>query len=231
MSLPEQLHKLQRIDLELQRKQQELDEAKNGLSDNKALVAAESRLSSEKEQLADLRTSQKTSEWELEDLQEKARQTNSKLYGGTTKNPKELVNLEKEAAMLKSQISRKEDPLLGLMSQAEETAARVNASAEEFERLKEEWQQRQETLGLRKSEVETVLGRLGETRAGLAKQIDSEVLDLYERIRLTKELAVVKIERGRCQGCHITVPTSQWQKAKAGNIVQCSSCNRILSLE
>ncbi len=231
MSLPEQLHKLQRIDLDLQRKQQELDEAKNRLSDNKALVAAESRLSSEKEQLADLRTSQKTSEWELEDLQEKARQTNSKLYGGTTKNPKELVNLEKEAAMLKSQISRKEDPLLGLMSQAEETAARVNASAEEFERLKEEWQQTQETLGLRKSEVETVLGRLGETRAGLAKQIDSEVLDLYERIRLTKELAVVKIERGRCQGCHITVPTSQWQKAKAGNIVQCSSCNRILSLE
>ncbi|TET57282.1 MAG: hypothetical protein E3J50_01570 [Dehalococcoidia bacterium] len=231
MSLPEQLHKLQRIDLDLQRKQQELDEAKNRLSDNKALVAAESRLSSEKEQLADLRTSQKTSEWELEDLQEKARQTNSKLYGGTTKNPKELVNLEKEAAMLKSQISRKEDPLLGLMSQAEETAARVNASAEEFEQLKEEWQQRQETLGLRKSEVETVLGRLGETRAGLAKQIDSEVLDLYERIRLTKELAVVKIERGRCQGCHITVPTSQWQKAKAGNIVQCSSCNRILSLE
>jgi predicted nucleic acid-binding Zn-ribbon protein len=231
MSLPEQLHKLQRIDLELQRRQQELDEAKNGLSDNKALVAAESRLSSEKEQLADLRTSQKTSEWELEDLQEKAKQTNSKLYGGTTKNPKELVNLEKEAAMLKSQISRKEDPLLGLMSQAEETAARVNASAEEFERLKEEWQQRQETLGLRKSEAETVLGRLGETRAGLAKQISPEVLDLYERIRLTKELAVVKIERGRCQGCHITVPTSQWQKAKAGNIVQCSSCNRILSLE
>jgi len=231
MSLPEQLHKLQRIDLELQRKQQELDEVKNRLSDNKALVAAESRLSSEKEQLADLRTSQKASEWELEDLQEKARQTSSKLYGGTTKNPKELVNLEKEAAMLKSKISRKEDPLLGLMSQAEETAARVKASTEEFERLKEEWQQRQETLGLRKSEGETVLGRLEETRAGLAKQINSEVLDLYERIRLTKELAVVRIERGRCQGCHITVPTSQWQKAKAGNIVQCSSCNRILSLE
>ncbi len=231
MSLPEQLHKLQQIDLELQRKQQELDETKNRLSDNKALVAAESRLSSEEEQLADLRTKQKTSEWELEDLQEKARQTSSRLYGGTTKNPKELVNLEKEAVMLRSQISRKEDPLLGLMSQAEAIEARVNAGAEEFGRLKEEWQQRQETLGLRKSEVETVLGRLGETRAGLANQIDSEVLDLYERIRLTKELAVVKVERGRCQGCHITIPTSQWQKAKAGNIIQCSSCNRILSLE
>ena len=231
MNLPEQLHKLQQIDLELQTKQQELDEAKNRLSDNKALVGAESRLSSEEEQLADLRTKQKTSEWELEDLQERARQTNSRLYGGTTKNPKELVNLEKEAVMLKSQISRKEDALLGLMSQAEAIEARVNASTEEFGRLKEEWRQRQETLGLRKSEVETVLGRLGQTRAGLAKQINSEVLDLYERIRLTRELAVVKVERGRCQGCHITVPTSQWQKAKAGNVIQCSSCNRILSLE
>ena len=231
MSLPEQLHKLQQIDLEHQRAQQELAEVDNRLSDNKAVVAAESKLASEKEQLEEVRRRQKASEWELEDLQEKVKQINNKLYGGTTKNPKELVNLEKEVKAFKGQIAGKEDALLALMGRAEEIEAKMEISAGEFGRLKEEWQQRRETLGHRKAELETVLARLGENRHGLAKQISPEVLDLYERIRLTKELAVVKMERGRCQGCHITVPTSQWQKAKAGSVIQCSSCSRILTLD
>jgi uncharacterized protein len=231
MSLPERLHKLQQIDLELQKKQQELSEVESRLSDNKAMVAAESELASDKEQLEEVRRRQKTSEWELDDLQEKVKQINNKLYGGTTKNPKELVNLEKEVKALKGQIAGKEDALLALMSQAEELEARVEKSTGEVGRLKEEWQQRQKTLGQKKAELETMLARLGENRHGLAKQIGPEVLDLYERIRLTKELAVVKMERGRCQGCQITVPTSQWQKAKAGNVIQCNSCNRILTLD
>ena len=222
---------MQQVDLELQRKQQELDEVENRLSDNKALIAAESKLASQKEQLKDARKKQKSSEWELEDLQEKVKQIDSKLYSGRTKNPKELVNLEKEAKGLKSRISTQEDTLLGLMSQAEEIEAQVKVSGEEFERLKQEWQQRQETLGQKKNEVETVLVKLRENRNGLSQQIDSEALDIYERIRLTRGQAVVKVERGRCQGCHITVPTSQWQKAKAGDLIQCNSCNKILYLE
>lgn len=231
MSLAEQLYKLQQVDLELQGKQQELDEVENRLSDDKALIAAESKLASQKEQLKDARKKRKSSEWELEDLQEKVKQIDSKLYSGRTKNPKELVNLEKEAKGLKSRISTQEDTLLGLMSQAEEIEAQVKVSGEEFERLKQEWQKRQETLGQKKNEVETVLVKLRENRNGLSQQINSEALDIYERIRLTKGQAVVKVERGRCQGCHITVPTSQWQKAKAGDLIQCNSCNKILYLE
>ena len=231
MNLAEQLHKLQQVDLELQKKQQDLDEIENRLSDDKALVAAESELASQKAQLEDARKKQKSSEWELKDLQEKVSQIGSKLYSGKTKDPKELVNLEKEVKGLKSQIGPKEDALLGLMSQVEELEAKVKATAEEIERLKKEWEQRQETLRQRKSEVEIVLVKLKEERKGLAQQIDSEVLNTYERLRLTKGQAVVKVERGKCQGCHITVPTSQWQKARAGDLIQCNSCSRILYLE
>jgi predicted nucleic acid-binding Zn-ribbon protein len=231
MSLVGQLYKMQQVDLELQKKQQELDEIENRLSDDKALVAAESELVSQKEQLEDARKKQKNSEWELEDLQEKVRQINSKLYSGKTKDPKELVNLEKEVTGLKSQIRPKEDALLGLMSQVEEIEAKVKTTTEELKRLKREWEQRQETLGQRKSEVETVLAKLKGDRNGLAQQIDSEVLNTYERIRLTRGQAVVKVEGGKCQGCHITVSTSQWQKAKAGDLIQCNSCSKILYVE
>jgi predicted nucleic acid-binding Zn-ribbon protein len=231
MSLAEQLYKLQQVDLELQKKQQELNEIENRLSDDKALVAAESKLASQKAQLGDARKKQKNAEWELEDLQEKVRQIDSKLYSGKTKDPKELINLEKEVKGLKSQIRPKEDALLGLMSQVEEIEAKVKTTTEELERLKREWEQSQETLGQKKSEVETVLAKLRRDRNGLAQQIDSEALNTYERIKLTGGQAVVKVERGKCQGCHITVPTSQWQKARAGDLIQCNSCSRILYLE
>jgi predicted nucleic acid-binding Zn-ribbon protein len=231
MTLAGQLHKLNQLDLELQKKQQELNEVENHLRDNMALVAAESKLVSQKEPLEDARRKQKNSEWELEDLQEKVRKIDSKLYSGTTKDSKELVNLEKEVKGLKSQIRTREDALLGLMSQVEEIEAEAKTTAEELEQLKREWEQRQATSRPRKSEIETVLAKIKGDRNGLAQQIDSEALNIYERIRLTIGQAAVKVERGRCLGCHVDVPTSQWQKAKAGDLIQCNNCSRILYLE
>lgn len=231
MSLPGQLYKFQELDLELQKKQQELNEVENQLSDNKTLVATESKLASQKGQLEDARKRQKSSEWELEDLQEKVRKIDNKLYSGTTKDSKELVNLEKEVKGLKNQIRTREDALLGLMSQVEEIEGEAKTTTEELEQLEREWEQRQETLRPKKSEIENVLAKLRENRNGLVQQIDSEALNIYERIRLTSGQAIVKVERGRCLGCHVTVPTSQWQKAKAGDLIRCNNCSRILYLE
>jgi uncharacterized protein len=231
MSLAGQLYKLQQLDLELQTKQQELNEVENQLSDNEALAAAESRLASQKAGLEDARKKQKNSEWEVEDLQEKNKQISSKLYSGKTKDPKELVNLEKEAQGLKSQIRAKEDALLGLMSKVEEIESEAKTTAGELDRLNKEWEQRQETFRPRKSEIEITLAELEGERNRLAAQTDSEAFKLYERIRLARGQAVAKVERGRCLGCHITVPTSQWQKARAGDLIQCNNCNRILYLE
>jgi predicted nucleic acid-binding Zn-ribbon protein len=231
MSLPGQLYMLQQIDLELQRKQQELNEVENQLKDDKVLVNAESKFAWQKEQLAEARARQKSTEWELADLQDKINKINSKLYDGTTKNPKELVNLGNEVKSLKSKIGGKEDELLGLMSQAEDLEAKVKTSTEELKQLKQEWQQRQGTLEQRKTEVEPQLVELSRARHELTQQIGLEALRLYEQIRLAKEQAIAKVVQGRCQGCRITLPTSQWQKARAGDLIQCNSCNRILYLE
>ncbi|HJX68945.1 MAG TPA: C4-type zinc ribbon domain-containing protein [Dehalococcoidia bacterium] len=231
MSLVGQLYKLQQLDLELQRNQQELNEVENQLSDNKALVATEARIVSQKEQLDGAKKKQKSSEWELEDLQDKVRQIDGRLYGGKTKDPKELVNLEREVKGLRSQIRTKEDALLEFMSQAEEMETGAKTTAGELESLKKEWEQRQQTLGPRKNEIEIVLADLKRERNRLVEQINSEAFNIYERIRLAMGQAVAKVEKGRCLGCHITVPTSQWQKVRAGDLIQCNNCSRILYLE
>jgi len=231
MSLPGQLYELQQVDLELQKNHELIEEIILQLSENQALIATESRLASQKEQLADTGKKRKGIEWELEDLQEKAKEINNKLYGGTVKNPKELVNLESEAKSLKKKIERKEDELLELMSQGEDLETEMKDSTKELEKLEQEWQQKQGILNQGKTKAETELARLKQNRGELAHQIGSDTLRLYEQIRLTKVQAVAKIEQGRCQGCHITLPTSHWQRAKAGELVQCNSCGRILYLE
>jgi len=231
MSLPAQLYKLQQIDIELQKNQQIVAETIRQLNEDSALVTAESELTRQKQQLVEAKGKQKNAEWELEDLQERINHLNNKLYDGTVKNPKELVNIEHEAESLKGRLSTKEDELLELMSQVEEMETKVKTGTKEFQQLKQEWQQKQENLNRGKVEVDTVLTTLAKNRRELTQQISPEALNLYEQIKLTKGQAVAKVEQGRCQGCRITLPISRWQKARAGDLVQCNNCQKILYLE
>jgi hypothetical protein len=231
MNLPGQLYSLQQLDIESHNKQQLLEDTIRQLNENSALVAAESELTSRKQQLSETERKRKDSEWELEDLQQKIKLVNNKLYGGAVKNPKELVNLKQESENFKRRLSAQEDELLDLMSQIEEMEAGLKTSTSEVKGLMQEWQQNQETLTQTKAETETRLTSLNKSRIELTQQISSEILSLYEKIKLTKGQAIANVEQGRCQGCHINLPTNQWRKAKAGDLVHCSSCNRILYVE
>lgn len=231
MSLPGQLYKLQQLDIELQKRRQVIGEVTRQLNENEALVAAESQLTSQKQQLREANKRQKNTEWELEDLQERSNHLHNKLYSGMIKNPKELVNLKHEVEALKKKNREKEDELLELMSQVEELEAKVEASTSELQKMKQEWQQNQEILTGKKMETEAELASLSKTRQELAQQISPETLKLYEQIKLVRGQAIAKVEQGKCRGCYITLATSQWQRARTGELVQCSSCNRILYVE
>jgi len=231
MSLPAELHKLQQLDIELEKRRQTIDEITHQLSENKALAAVESQLASRKQQLQETGKRQKDAEWELQDLEEKINGLDTKLYGGTVGNPKELVNLKQELDSLKKKSRAKEDELLELMGQTEELQAKVEASSREFRELDQEWQQKRQALTASKTEAETELASFTGSRQGLAQGISAEVLSLYEHIKSAKGQAIAKVEQGRCQGCYITLPTGQWQRARAGELVRCSSCSRILYVE
>ena len=231
MSLAGQIYKLQQVDSEIERKQQTLGEIESELKDNRDLLIAKTKLTTQEQKLAEAKKKQKELEWELEDIQEKAKQTRRELFSGKVKNPKELMNLENEVKSLKIRIGGKEEGLLELMAQTEEMETDVKERNEEVDKLQREWQQSQKFLNQSKSEIEVELGKICELRQELAQPLDPENLRLYEHLRLAKGQAVVKVEQGRCQGCRISLPTSQWQRVKAGELVQCNNCNRILCVE
>jgi predicted nucleic acid-binding Zn-ribbon protein len=230
MTLAKTLYDLQQIDLNIQKEQETLDDINRQLGESEALSRAKGELVTEKEHLAETEKQQRDVEWEIEDLRSNIKQVNDKLYGGKSKNPKELVSLEKELEIFKTKLRQKEDDLLDLMAEIESTQDKIKISSERLSKLEVEWQREQKDLSQKQAKVKSRLSDLSRKRKTLASDIAKQTLELYEGIRLRKGEAVVKIEQGRCQGCRLNLAVNELQRARAGDLIQCSSCGRILCL-
>lgn len=230
MTLAKTLYDLQQIDLDIQKEQDTLDDIKRNLTENESLVQARAEIQAEKMHLGETEKQQRDLEYEIEDLRGSMKQINDKLYSGKEKNPKELVSLEKELDIFKTKLRQKEDNLLDLMAEMESVQDKIKINGDKLKKLEEEWQQKHKELTERQSEVETRLSGLHEARTAMASDIASQALELYEMIRSRKGQAVVKIEQGRCQGCRLNLAVNELQRARAGDLIQCSSCGRILCL-
>jgi uncharacterized protein len=225
------LYRLQQTELDIQKRKQSLAEIENSLHDDSALVEARKALAAGEQSLAAAMKKQKELEYEIENLQNKKKQINYKLYSGSVKNPKELSNLESELASVESRKEKGEDELLEVMARVEELEGEVHTSNEKLEFLQRDWGEKQLSLGHSKGEVEAEIRELEGAWHNEVASIDPEALDLYNRLKSACGWAVARVEGGKCEGCHIALPTGQWQKARSGEIVQCNNCGRILYLE
>ncbi|MBM3149543.1 MAG: hypothetical protein FJ022_03370 [Chloroflexi bacterium] len=230
MTVAKRLYELQQIDLDIQAKQEALGEIGRQLGESASLNEARLQLIAAEEHLAALTKQQREVEWELDDFGNNVKQLSEKLYAGKIKNPKELLGLEHEVGTLRSMLKQREDKLLDLMSEVEATQHRVRHEKEYLQKLELEWRQEQKILAQRQAEISGQLTGLQQGRQALASIIASEALGIYEGMKSRKAQVVVRVEQGMCQGCRLTLPMSEWQRAKAGNLVQCSSCGRILYL-
>ena len=230
MILAKRLYDLQQIDLDIQREQEALDEISRQLGESEALLKAKSELLAAQEHVAEMEKQQRDVEWEIEELRNSITQVNDKLYGGATKNPKELVNLEKEVEIFKAKLRQKEDNLLDLMAETETTQDKIKSDSGRVKKLEGEWQREQRALTKRQADVKGRHSDLSQKRQTLTAEIASQTLELYEWVRLRKGQAVVKVEQGRCHGCHLNLSMNELQRARTGSVTQCSSCGRILYL-
>jgi len=230
MSLVKMLYDLQQIDLSIQKEQETLDEISSQLGESETLLKARAELLAEQERMAGMEKQQRDAEWEIEDLRGSVTQLNDKLYGGKTKNPKELVSLEKEMEIFKAKLRQKEDNLLDLMAEIEAAQDKIRANSERLKKLEVDWRQEQEELAQRQAKVRSQLSELSQKRQAMTSEITPQTLELYDGIRQRKGQAVVKVSQGRCHGCHLNLSMNEWQRARAGDLIQCSSCGRILYL-
>ncbi len=71
--------------------------------------------------------------------------------------------------------------------------------------------------------------RVERAREELAQQIDSRLLQIYERMSRRFTRVVVAVERSICQGCRMSLPTSSASRSTADSTLEnCENCGRIL---
>ncbi|CAN5210778.1 hypothetical protein BH20ACT22_BH20ACT22_12220 [soil metagenome] len=161
---------------------------------------------------------------------QKIQREESRLFSGAVSNPRELKALQSEVAMLKRNRGAAEDGLLEIMV-AKDTADSTLSSleAERDEKLagaEELGRTVASLLGAIDSELE---GNQG-ARAQAAATIPADLLELYEKLRLTKGgVGAAALEGGTCQGCHTRLPSREVERmVNEGGLQRCENCRRIL---
>ncbi|HUV56985.1 MAG TPA: C4-type zinc ribbon domain-containing protein [Dehalococcoidales bacterium] len=230
MSIAKQLYQLQELDVELEAKERTLKQIVGQLGENQAVVRVRHKLEAACQHLEELKRQQRFLEGEVDDIVTKLITAENKLYGGGIGNPKELTNLQHEVDALKDRRNQLEDKLLEAMEQVERATAGVATVSNELKTVETDWQNQQQRLSAEMEQLKTILSDLEHKRQLQSAEIDPKAVEFYHELRKQKGEAVARVEQGVCQGCRISLTTTELQRVRGGNLIKCNSCGRILFL-
>jgi predicted nucleic acid-binding Zn-ribbon protein len=230
MGIAKQLYQLQEIDLEIESNERALSQITSQLGESEAVVRVQNQLQLEQQRLGELMQKQHSAEWEIDDISTKLTAAEETLFSGRIKNPKELTNLQHEVEMLKVKHDHMEEKALEIMGEVELFETSVAGIGNELATLQAEWHRQQQQLSNDLEGVKAMLSDLRHKRQLLADEISPLAIELYQGLRKGKGMAVARVEQGICRGCRISLPITELQRARSGDLVKCSSCGRILFL-
>jgi uncharacterized protein len=167
-------------------------------------------------------------EGELEILEIKLKEHETRLYAGGMSG-RETEHMRLEVQSLKGQQSALEERVLGMLdgidpardqvAGIEADLAKIEARKSELETsIKEQWKR-----------IDAEIARKEERKQEAQAPIDPELLDLYEKLRVIKEgVAVAAYDHGVCGGCHMTLSPAEQDETFAADLPRCVHCRRIL---
>ncbi len=230
MTIAADLYALQEIDSAIEAAGASLAAVEEQLGESEELIAGRQAVEEGRNALEGVSRQQRELEWQVDDSRSRVSGVEGKLYGGSVRNPKELASMQEEANILRGQFRRREDELLDLMVRVEERQTALREGEESLAEVEGRWRQDQKELASQKERLEGELAGLEKRRRQQSGLIEAKVLALYDNLWERRQgRAVVKVERGMCGGCRISLPMTVLQKARSGlDVVQCVSCERIL---
>jgi uncharacterized protein len=225
------LYQLQQIDDDLRSGKRRLQEVLQALQGSEALQQAQRQQEKAAAALQQARRQQKEQELEVGSLVSKLQRSEERLYSGRLHNPKELSDLEHEVASLTRRRGGLEDELLDLMVAVEEAEEAEARAVERLQAEEERWEARREALSAERDRLHAHLTQQLAAREELVGRLDRAALGAYENTaRRRAGIAVALLHDELCQACGVRVSGTVLRGARAGELVYCGSCARILLL-
>lgn len=178
-----------------------------------------------------IRKRQQQLDLELKSCLDKIGQEETKLYGGSVVNPRELEQIQQKAAEYAGIKARIEEELLNLME-----------DEEKFAKLKDQINQADQVLDGKLATIEAQVKQIiFESRLEL-EELDFELTQLIASVseewlaKLDKiavshnGVGIAQIKSDCCGACHVSLSDFLLQKAKRGEdqILLCENCGRII---
>jgi predicted nucleic acid-binding Zn-ribbon protein len=226
----ENLLKLQDVDKEIRRLQDEIAELP------KRVALIEQKLAGTKAQLDKAQAAVKADEasrrkydTSIGDLRGKiSKYRDQSLDVKTNEQYKALLH---EIQFAEKEITAHEDKILELMVNADARDKEVKAAQAELKAETAEIEREKEQARQRTAEDEKLLAEAKSKRDQLRGGVREDLLRQYERVSKFRGSGIAEVLNHKCMGCQVILRPQIYNDVRSGNdVVSCDSCQRILYL-
>ncbi|HKA16208.1 MAG TPA: C4-type zinc ribbon domain-containing protein [Myxococcota bacterium] len=136
-----------------------------------------------------------------------------------------------EIDVARAAISDAETKILEAMEGIESARAALDRARAAAKGTEDRAAQQQRAFDEREKSLDQTLGNLRREREALVGGVDVPLLQRYDRIAVRRRPAVAIADKGKCLGCHVSVPPQVVLELRRGvGLHTCGNCQRILVL-
>ncbi len=191
------------------------------------IVEIEKEFEEKSTRLRELKKEISMLEIELQEERDGLAKSQEKLMKVTTN--KEYDAVQAEIATHEERIAKIEERLIILMDEEDSLSREVADLEVRAKEVKERNTKRIEEIKKSAGQIDSIIAQIKADRDRLAKLVDQRILRRYEQIRRgTQGVAVVGIVNRACGGCMQALPPQIIQDIRAGKIIVCQNCGRII---
>lgn len=179
-------------------------------------------------ELRDLEREEDKAEGELEILETKLKESETRLFaGGMSGRETEQKRLEVQA--LGGQQGAMEEKVLAILDRLDPLRKEIARLEAEQAEVGAEIRRLEAIIADAWKEIDAQIARREATKSEIARPIPEALTTLYEQLRRTKDgVAVGRLEGGVCGGCHLALSLPEQSEAARWDPPRCIHCMRIL---
>ena len=189
-----------------------------------AVVRAETEVS-------DLSREQTRAENDVDVVRTRRERDEQRLASGSA-SPKELESLQHEVGSLQRRQSDLEDTVLEVMERREVAENALTTARGDVATLEDRIADLTSRRDAAFTEIDAESQQATTQRAAVAAGLPADLVTLYEKVRGNSGgVGAAKLFRGRCEGCHLGLSSTDLQRIKAApedSVIRCEECSRIL---
>ena len=224
------LFRLQKLDSKIDQIKARLAVIDHALSDDQQMVIAKKKHEKAQATEKETRIMLRQIEDKVEAHRIKRQKTQTALFSGNVKNPKELQDLQMESEALKRYIAQLEDEQLEAMIAHETAEENLRVAEINMKEVRGTSIEENATLVGEQSRLEEENQRLLREREAVLQAISPNTKTLYNQLREKKRgTAVTTVSDGGCSICGQSLTPADLQSIRSSSrLVFCPSCGRIL---